>query len=117
LPLQDEEWNQEELKRLLSEWMVVCDQPFDKVDEPAFCHLLEYTRFHSSLHIPHRHGMKQRIMKIGEDMVEGIKKMIQASLEITHRKSSNLIYRSWTAKLVCPLMCEHLVTNIPSLRL
>jgi hypothetical protein len=116
LPLQDEEWNQEEFERLLSEWMVVCDQPFDEVDEPAFRRLLEYTHFRSSLHIPHRHGMKRRIMKMGEDTVEGIKKMIQASPEITHRKSSNLIYRSWTAKLVCPLMRGHLVINIPSLR-
>jgi hypothetical protein len=41
---QDEEWNQEEFERLLAEWVVVCDQPFDEVDEPAFRCLLEYSR-------------------------------------------------------------------------
>ena len=62
--------------------MVVCDQPFDKVDDPTFRRLLEYTHFHSSLNNPHHHSMKRRIMKMGEDTVQGIKKMIQVSCEI-----------------------------------
>jgi len=80
--LQDEEWNQEEFEDLLAKWMVVCDQPFDEVDKPEFRHLLEYTHFRSSLNIPHRHTMKRHIMKMGEDTIQGIKKMIQASCDI-----------------------------------
>jgi hypothetical protein len=83
---QDEEWSQDEFEKLLAEWMVVCDQPFDEVDEPSFRHLLEYTHFRSSLNIPHRHAMKRRIMKMGEDTVEGIKKMIQASRHIACKR-------------------------------
>jgi hypothetical protein len=81
---QDEEWNQEEFERLLAEWMVVCDQLFDKVDEPAFRRLLEYTHFRSSRNILHRHIMKRRTMKMGEDTIEGIKKIVQASCKIVH---------------------------------
>jgi hypothetical protein len=62
--------------------MVVCDQPFDEVDKPEFRRLLEYTHFRSSLNIPHRHTMKRRIVKMGEETVEGIKKMIKASAKI-----------------------------------
>jgi len=60
--------------------MVVCDQPFDEVEKLEFRRLLEYTHFRSSLHIPHRHAMKRRIMKMGEDTIEGIKQMIEVSL-------------------------------------
>jgi hypothetical protein len=56
--------------------MVACDQPFDEVDKPEFRRLLEYTHLRPSLHIPHRHAMKSRIMKMGEDTIEGIKRMI-----------------------------------------
>jgi hypothetical protein len=56
--------------------MVACDQPFDEVDKPEFRRLLEYTHLRPSLHIPHRHAMKSRIMKMGEDTIEGIKCMI-----------------------------------------
>ena len=87
--LQDEEWNQEEFERLLAEWVVVCDQPFDEVDEPAFRRLLEYTHFRSSLDIPHHHTVKRRIMTMGEDTVEAIKKMIQASCPIACKSCSN----------------------------
>ena len=80
---QDEEWSQDEFEKLLAEWMVVCDQPFDEVDELSFCHLLEYTHFWSSLNI---HAMKRHIMKMGEDTVEGIKKMIQASHRIACKR-------------------------------
>jgi hypothetical protein len=80
---QDEEWSQDEFEKLLAEWMVVCDQPFDEVDEPSFHHLLEYTH---SLNILHRHAMKRCIMKMGEDTVEGIKKMTQASHHIACKR-------------------------------
>lgn len=42
--------------------------------------LLEYTHTRGQpLHIPHRHALRKHIMKMGEDSVEGIKKMIAVS--------------------------------------
>ena len=34
--LQEANWDQETFERLLSEWMVTCDQPFSEVDQPSF---------------------------------------------------------------------------------
>ena len=62
--------------------MVVCDQPFEEVDRPEFCRLLEYTHFRPSLQIPHRAAMKTRIMKMGEDTIEGTRKMIAVSINL-----------------------------------
>jgi hypothetical protein len=67
-------------EKLLTEWMVACDQPFEEVDRPEFRQLLEYTHLGPSLKIPHRQTMKNRVMKMGEDTIEGTKQMISASL-------------------------------------
>jgi hypothetical protein len=70
------EWDQAKFEKLLAEWMVACDQPFEEVDRPEFRRLLEYTHLRPSLTIPHRNTMKSRIMKMGEDTIEGMKQMI-----------------------------------------
>jgi hypothetical protein len=62
--------------------MVVCDQPFEEADRPEFRHLLEYTHFRPSLKIPHRRAMKSWIMNMGEDTIEGTRKMIAVRLKI-----------------------------------
>ena len=60
------------------EWVVACDQLFDEIERPEFCRLLEYTHMGSKpLDIPCRGALKNRIMKMGEDTVEGIKKMVK----------------------------------------
>jgi hypothetical protein len=65
--------------------VVACDQPFDEVEKPEFRQLLEYTHLRPSLHIPYRGAIRKRIMKMGEDTVEGVKKMIKVSvLQSTH---------------------------------
>ena len=79
LLLQEQNWDQEHFEQLLANWVVVCDQPFDEVEKPEFWQLLEYTHLWPSLHIPHHGAMKKRIMKMGEDTVKGVKKMIQVS--------------------------------------
>jgi hypothetical protein len=56
--------------------MVAYDQPFEEVDHPEFRKLLEYTHFRPSLHIPHRSAVRNRILKMGEDTVKGVQKMI-----------------------------------------
>ncbi|KIL63847.1 hypothetical protein M378DRAFT_50048, partial [Amanita muscaria Koide BX008] len=50
------EFVQEDFEKLLAEWIVACDQPFDEVDKRPFRKLLEYAHRPSAkpLHIPHR---------------------------------------------------------------
>lgn len=74
---QDKKWDQNEFEKILSEWIIACDQPFEEVDRPEFRRLLEYTHTHPTpLHIPHRNAIRSRIMKMGEDTIEGVKRMI-----------------------------------------
>jgi hypothetical protein len=59
--------------------MVSCDQPFEEVDRREFRKLLEYTHFRPSLNIPHRGAVHNRVMKMGEDTVKGVQKMISVT--------------------------------------
>ncbi|KAK7056101.1 Transposase-like protein [Favolaschia claudopus] len=64
---------------LFAEWMVTCDQPFDEVEKPEFIWLMEYTHHGSTLNfrVPGRKAITTRIMKMGEDTVDGTHKMFQ----------------------------------------
>ncbi|KAF8184311.1 hypothetical protein K438DRAFT_2161513, partial [Mycena galopus ATCC 62051] len=42
-------FEQETFNRLLAEWMVACDQPFEEVDKPEFIRLMEYTHHGATL--------------------------------------------------------------------
>lgn len=64
---QKNNWDQAEFEKLLLEWMVACDQPFEEVERPEFRRLLEYTHLNSSLNIPSHTTVQRRIMKMGED--------------------------------------------------
>jgi hypothetical protein len=70
-------FDQETFNRLLAEWMVACDQPFDEVEKPEFIRLMEYTHHGSTLNfkVPGRTAMRTRVMQMGVDTVEGTKKM------------------------------------------
>jgi hypothetical protein len=69
-------WDQEKFERLLIEWVVACDQPFDEVERPEFVTLMNFTR-HSGvpLNIPKRAGVKRRIMAMGEETTRGVNDM------------------------------------------
>ncbi|KAL4258188.1 Zinc finger BED domain-containing [Pleurotus pulmonarius] len=69
-------FNQQVFEKLLVEWIVACDQPFEEVERPELRRLLEYTH-HSfkPLHVPHRTTIKTRVMKMGEDTVKQIRDM------------------------------------------
>jgi hypothetical protein len=68
----------EMFKRYLVEWVVACDQPFEEVERPEFCRLLEYMHMGSKpLNIPHRTALKDCIMKMGKSTVEGIQKLVK----------------------------------------
>ena len=80
--------------------MVACDQSFDAVDQPEFRSLLEYTHLRPSLHIPHRGAVRTRIMKMGEDTFESVKKMIAVSKIycFPSHAPSLMFNRSWIVK-------------------
>lgn len=59
----------------------MCDQPFDEVEKPEFIAMMNFT--HSSggpLKIPKREGIKRRVMKLGEETIEGVREMFSVSL-------------------------------------
>jgi hypothetical protein len=73
------EWDQAKFERLLTDWIAVCNQPFDEVEKPEFRAVLEYTHLFSStpLKIPGQTTIKKRIMKLGEDTVKATRKMFE----------------------------------------
>lgn len=75
----DKAWDQKKFETLLTEWIVACDQPFEEVNRPEFQELLEYTHFRPSLQIPHRGTLRNRVMKMGEDTVAGVQKLISVT--------------------------------------
>ena len=62
-------------------FIVATDQPFSIADEDTFHDLLTYTH-HSKegLVIPHAHGVKSRVMDMGFDVIEGLRKEFQVML-------------------------------------
>ena len=69
-------WDQDEFERLLTEWVVACDQPFDEVEKPEFISLMEYThRSRDSLKMFKCDAVKHRVMKMGDETIEGTHEM------------------------------------------
>jgi hypothetical protein len=62
------------MNQLITEWVVDCDQPFDKVEKPEFNRMLYYAH-QDELKIPGRNAVKRRVMKMGEDVVEETRQM------------------------------------------
>jgi len=61
----------------MMEWVIACDQPFEEVERPEFIAMMNYTHrtAGTSLKIPKRDGIKRRLMKMGNDMVEDVRTM------------------------------------------
>jgi hypothetical protein len=60
------------------EWVIACDQPFEEVERPEFIAMMDYTHHAvagTSLKIPKRDGIKRRLMKMGDDTIEDVRKM------------------------------------------
>ena len=73
---QESQFNQEEFEKLLVDWIATCDQPFKEVEHLEFCRLLEYTHLRLLLHIPGCHTIKQQIMKMSQDTIDGTRSML-----------------------------------------
>jgi hypothetical protein len=101
------------------EWVVACDQPFDEVEKPEFIALMEYTHHGSSLNfrVPGRNVVKSRVMKMGEDTVEGTRKMFEVrDFIIAHLFILNQTSRNWIRRSPSLVMRGRRATSIRSLR-
>ena len=58
-------------EKLLVEWIVACDQPFDEVEKPEFVSMMEYNRDPTKFSLPKKDGM----MTLGENTIEDTKAM------------------------------------------
>ena len=120
------EFDQATFDRLLTEWIVACDQPFDEVEKPEFIALMEYTHHGSTLNfrVPGRNAIKSRVMRMGEDTVEGTRKMFEVSdsliartciLSSTQELDSKITIScdAWTSSNQHPFLAlvAHYVTN------
>ena len=75
-------WDQVKFENMLSEWIVLIDQPFDLVNNTAFHKLVTYVHHPApELKIPHCDAMKRRIMKLGEDTIRSTKGMFAVCTE------------------------------------
>lgn len=57
-------WDEDEFRRLLSEWVVVNDQPFTTVEDEQFQTMLRYVHRGPSLHIPTANTIKAGIKEL-----------------------------------------------------
>ena len=62
-------------EKLLVEWIVVCDQPFDKVEKPEFVLMMEYNQDPTKFSLPKKDGIHWRIMTLVENTVEDTQTM------------------------------------------
>jgi hypothetical protein len=60
---------------LVLEWIIACDQPFDEVEKPEYIAMMEYGRDPSKFSLLKRNGVRQCVMKLGEDTIEATKAM------------------------------------------
>jgi hypothetical protein len=50
-----------DIERLLIEWMVACDQPFEEVEKPEFIAAMSYGRT-GKFTLPKRDGVRRRVI-------------------------------------------------------
>jgi len=73
--IQQAPWDQEKFEQVVTEWIVACDQPFDEVEKQEFVTMMNFVRHTGPLKIPKREGIKRRVMKMGEEIIEGVREM------------------------------------------
>jgi hypothetical protein len=78
-------WDQDLFEELLTKWIVATDQPFDTVDNPEFRELMSYVHHPApGIHIPGRHAIRRRAMKMGEDGIDASKQMFAVCRNVKH---------------------------------
>lgn len=67
-------------ERLLIEWIVACDQPFDEVEKPEFIDLMKYGRDAvPNFTLPKQDSIHRHVMKLGEETVEEVRAIFSVS--------------------------------------
>ena len=75
-----DDFKQESFEALLANWVAATDQPFNTMESPEFCELLQYLyQKKTNLHIPSRHSVCNQIMKMGDTKVVKLKQMFTVS--------------------------------------
>jgi hypothetical protein len=63
---------------MVVEWIIACDQPFDEVERPEFIALMNFMHHAGGvLKIPSHKGIKRRVIKMGEEVIDGIHGMFK----------------------------------------
>ena len=126
-------WFQDNFKQgifeaLLANWVATTDQPFDTMESPEFCEILQYLyQKKTDLHIPSWHSVHNQIMKMGDTMVAELKQMFTVSyycfshadcLSLTclseqHTGKVSISLNAWTSKNQIEFLTivVHYVTN------
>ncbi|CAA7270448.1 unnamed protein product [Cyclocybe aegerita] len=103
-------WDQGHFEELLAKWIIECDEPFDVVERPLFKELLSYVHLFSCqpLKTPGCTTICTKIMKLGEDTIEGVKSSFEA-LE----SQVLLSLDAWTSEnqIVFLAIVAHYITN------
>jgi len=95
--------------------MVACDQSFTEVENPEFIAAMGYGRTSSKFTLPKKDGVRRRVMKLGEEVIEESKALflVRFSLILTCPfliHASEISCRPWKAKLVSLSMLGHRAT-------
>jgi hypothetical protein len=112
-------WDQENFEQYLTEWIIACDQPFDEVEKPEFITMMNYAHQSGSpLKNLQCNVIKQHVMKMGEDTIEGVPEMFSVCYSLLNAfiqfYSINLESRSSKARLAYHLMHGHQETSMLS---
>jgi hypothetical protein len=89
--------------------MVADDQAVDLVENKEFQRLLQYTHHPTStissdrLHIPGRATVKRRILKLGEDTTEGIRKFFSVRTFSESYSPSHSLFQELESKITISL--------------
>jgi hypothetical protein len=70
-------WDQGKFEELLTKWIVATDQPFSTVEDPEFREFVTYTHHPLALRVPHRDAIRKRVMKMGLDTRDDIRRMFK----------------------------------------
>ncbi|KAJ3517257.1 hypothetical protein NLJ89_g623 [Agrocybe chaxingu] len=74
-----EPWDQAHFEALVAKWVAACDQPFSAVEDEEFCEMLQYVHHqsHGKLKIPSQKGVRERILEMETEMVDGFQAMFK----------------------------------------
>ncbi len=101
----------------LSEWIVLCDQPFDQVEHPALRRLLQYVHGPQILKVPSSSTIKRRIIDLSNATIDQTRNIIEVRcchFESAERSAHSSTFSKSKAWLVSRSMRGRLQTDTHS---